>query len=330
MQDNHTKSNHENQDNQILKDLTKTGKERPWKEKKVANVSYAELLEILKIKKAENVRQCGNVLEFKATDEGYLKLYKTWFCKSKLCPVCNWRRAMKNSYQTQKIVEAVIQEKPSARWLFLTLSNRNSVDGETLEKSLKQMNIAFNRMFKYKKVSKNLIGFMRATEVTVNEKDGSYNQHMHVLMCVESKYFRGSDNYISQDEWLELWQKALKVDYKPVANIKAIKPNKKGNNAIESAIKETSKYAVKASDYLTSDQEKDLEVVNDLEQGLYKKRMISYGGLLKIKHKELNLDNAEDGNLIQTGDEKISDEEEKANSIMAIWNYEKQNYFLKH
>ena len=64
MQDNHTKSNHENQDNQILKDLTKTGKERPWKEKKVANVSYAELLEILKIKKAENVRQCGNVLEF--------------------------------------------------------------------------------------------------------------------------------------------------------------------------------------------------------------------------------------------------------------------------
>ncbi|MDJ1110564.1 protein rep [Macrococcus caseolyticus] len=330
MQDNHTKSNHENQDNQILKDLTKTGKERPWKEKKVANVSYAELLEILKIKKAENVRQCGNVLEFKATDEGYLKLYKTWFCKSKLCPVCNWRRAMKNSYQTQKIVEAVIQEKPSARWLFLTLSNRNSVDGETLEKSLKQMNIAFNRMFKYKKVSKNLIGFMRATEVTVNEKDGSYNQHMHVLMCVESKYFRGSDNYISQDEWLELWQKALKVDYKPVTNIKAIKPNKKGNNAIESAIKETSKYAVKASDYLTSDQEKDLEVVNDLEQGLYKKRMISYGGLLKIKHKELNLDNAEDGNLIQTGDEKISDEEEKANSIMAIWNYEKQNYFLKH
>lgn len=329
MQDNHTKSNHENQDNQILKDLTKTGKERPWKEKKVANVSYAELLEILKIKKAENVRQCGNVLEFKATDEGYLKLYKTWFCKSKLCPVCNWRRAMKNSYQTQKIVEAVIQEKPSARWLFLTLSNRNSVDGETLEKSLKQMNIAFNRMFKYKKVSKNLIGFMRATEVTVNEKDGSYNQHMHVLMCVESKYFRGSDNYISQDEWLELWQKALKVDYKPVANIKAIKPNKKGDSAIESAIKETSKYAVKSSDYLSGNQEKDLEIVSDLEQGLYKKRMISYGGLLKTKHKELNLDNAEDGNLIQTGEEKISEDEQKANSIMAIWNFEKQNYYLK-
>ena len=76
----------------------------------------------------------------------------------------------------------------------------------------------------------------------------------------------------------------------------------------------------------------NLEIISDLEEGLYKKRMIAYGGLLKIKHKELNLDDAEDGNLIQTsdeGDEKISDEEEKANSIIAIWNFEKQNYYLK-
>jgi plasmid rolling circle replication initiator protein Rep len=40
--------------------------------------------------------------------------------------------------------------------------------------------------------------------------------------------------------------------------------------------------------------------------------MLSYGGLLKQKHKILNLDDAEDGNLINTSDEdKITDEEEK-------------------
>src|SRR5699024_9667588 len=83
---------------------------------KIDNVSYADILEILKIKKAFNVKQCGNVLEFKPTDEGYLKLHKTWFCKSKLCPVCNWRRAMKNSYQAQKVIEEVVKEKPKARW----------------------------------------------------------------------------------------------------------------------------------------------------------------------------------------------------------------------
>jgi len=330
MQSNHTKFISKNQDNEILKDYTKSGKVRPWQEKKMGNVTYAELLEILKIKKAENVRHCGHVLEFKATDEGYLKLYKTWFCKSKLCPVCNWRRAMKNSYQTQLVVNEVIKEKPSARWLFMTLSNRNSVDGESLDKSLRELTQAFNRLMKYKKVEKNLVGFMRTTEVTVNKKNGSYNQHMHVLLCVESAYFRKKENYIAQKEWLQMWQKALKVNYEPVLNIKAIKPNSKGDKAIDAAIKETAKYSVKASDYLTNDKEKNLEVVADLEQGLYKKRMVSYGGLLKTKHKELNLDDAEDGDLVQTNDEKMSADEEKANSIMAIWNFEKQNYFLKH
>ncbi len=194
MQYNTTRCIDENQDNKTLKDMTKSGKQRPWREKKIDNVSYADILEILKIKKAFNVKQCGNVLEFKPTDEGYLKLHKTWFCKSKLCPVCNWRRAMKNSYQAQKVIEEVVKEKPTARWLFLTLSTKNAIDGETLEQSLKHLTESFRRLFKYKKISKNLIGFMRSTEVTVNKNDGSYNQHMHVLLCVENAYFRKKEN----------------------------------------------------------------------------------------------------------------------------------------
>ncbi|EZT81622.1 protein rep, partial [Staphylococcus aureus] len=163
----------------------------------------------------------------------------------------------------------------------------------------------------------------------VNKNDGSYNQHMHVLLCVESAYFRKKENYITQKEWVDLWQKALQVDYRPVANIKAIKPNQKGDKDIQAAIKETSKYSVKSSDFLTSNQEKNQEIVKDLEQGLYRKRMLSYGGLLKQKHKILNLDDSEDGNLINTSDEKTTEEEQKAHSIMTIWNYQKQNYYIK-
>ena len=48
--------------------------------------------------------------------------------------------------------------------------------------------------------------------------------------------------------------------------------------------------------------------------------MLSYGSLLKQKHKILNLDDAED---------KTTDEEEKAHSITAIWHFEKQNDYLK-
>ncbi|KAH19023.1 protein rep, partial [Staphylococcus aureus] len=74
---------------------------------------------------------------------------------------------------------------------------------------------------------------------------------------------------------------------------------------------------------------KNQEIVKDLEQGLYRKRMLSYGGLLKQKHKILNLDDSEDGNLINTSDEKTTEEEQKAHSIMTIWNYQKQNYYIK-
>lgn len=74
--------------------------------------------------------------------------------------------------------------------VILNTFNKNAIDGEHLEQSLKYMSKAFNKLKMYAKVKKNLIGFMRSTEVTVNKNDGSYNQHMHVLLCVENAYFR--------------------------------------------------------------------------------------------------------------------------------------------
>ena len=327
---NNSMSGNDRQANKPLKDITKTGKTRPWREKKLANVTYAELLQILEFKKSNNVKQCGEVLEFKPSDTGHLKLYRAWFCKSKLCPVCNWRRAMKQSYQSQQVVEEVLKEYPGSRWLFLTLTVKNVWSGQELNESLSYMTKAFRKLMMYKKVSKNLIGFMRATEITVNKKNGSYNQHMHVLLSVRPNFFDGKQNYITQNEWTDLWQRALKVDYRPIVNIRAIKPNKKKDSAITSAIKETAKYSVKSSDYLSDDLESNLKAVEDLERGLYAKRLISYGGALKTAHKRLNLDDNEDGDLIHTSDDEISETESKANSIIAIFNYEKQDYYLKN
>lgn len=102
---------------------------------------------------------------------------------------------MKNSYQSQKVIEEVVKEKPNSRWLFLTLSIRNAIGGDTLEQNLTHLTESFRRLFKYKKITKNLIGFMHSTEVTVNKNDGSYNQHMHVLLCVENAYFRKKKIY---------------------------------------------------------------------------------------------------------------------------------------
>src|SRR5699024_6776294 len=141
----------------------------------MANVDYFELLHIIEFKNAERVKDCAEVLEYKVSYEtGETTLYRVWFCKSRLCLMCNWRRAMKHGIQSQKVVAEVIKQNPSVRWLFLTLIVRNVYDGTELNKSLSDMSKGFNRMMKYKKINKNLVGFMRATEVTVNNIDNSY------------------------------------------------------------------------------------------------------------------------------------------------------------
>ena len=55
---------------------------------------------------------------------------------------------------------------------------------------------------------------------------------------------------------------------------------------------------------MTDDEEKNLKRLSDLEEGLHRKRLISYGGLLKEIHKKLNLDDTEEGDLIHTDDDE--------------------------
>src|SRR5699024_3874599 len=156
---------------------------------------------------------CAEVLAYKVSYEtGGKRLYRVWFRKSRLCPMCTWRRAMKHGIQSQKGGAEANKQTPTGRWLFLTRTRTNLYDGTGLNKSLSDMYKGFNRMMKYKKINKNLVGFMRATEVTVNNIDDSYNQHMHVLVCVESTYFYNTENYVNQKQWIQFWKRAMKLD----------------------------------------------------------------------------------------------------------------------
>jgi hypothetical protein len=119
------------------------------------------------------------------------------------------------------------------------------------------------------------IGFVRSTEVT-RSKDGLAHPHFHALLLVSSSYFGGQ--YLKQSEWRELWQSALRVDYLPVVNVKAVKP-KKGespDSGIAIAILETLKYGVKEADLLA-----DSRWLIELTRQLHKTRAVAVGGVLK-------------------------------------------------
>ena len=315
--------------NQVLNDNRKNGKRNDWQGKKIMNVEYADLLQELNYKKAQNVRSCGEILKFKKREDGSLKLEQAWFCKSRLCPMCNWRRSIKHSGQVIKIVDEAVKKYPKGRFLFWTLTTKNVFTGDELKDELARMNTAFKLMMKYKKVEKNMLGYLKATEVTVNKKDGSYNQHLHILVFVKSSYFKGTgDNYISQSELTEFWEKALKIDYTPIVNIKAVKAKAtEKEKGVIGAVYETAKYPVKSIDYLTDNHEENLQRVDDLEKGLKRKRLISFGGIFKEIRKELQLDDVETGDLIKTSSEE-DEELTTGQVIVARWNWERQNYFI--
>ena len=245
---------------------------------------------------------------------------QAYFCKNKLCPMCNWRRSMKYSYQTSRIVDEAIKQSPKGRFLFLTLTVKN-VEGQALNSTISQLTKSFDRLFKRAKVQRNLLGYLRSVEVTHNEKDKTYHPHIHVLMMVKPNYFSGrGNNYITQKEWGAMWFQSLKVSFKPMIDIRSVKETVKG---LRGAGLETAKYPTKP---IKLDIE-NKQVVDDLYNGLYRKRQLGYGGLFKTIIKQLALDDVESGDLVHTSDDK--ENISKGTEIVAIWNASKQNYYLK-
>lgn len=308
----------------ILKDISKNGKDRKWKQRKLQNIKLAERLETLGIKNFESVYQCAEVLRFQEQEDSSLKLYQAWFCKNRQCPICNWRRSLKYSAQISKIIDKAIQKYQKSNFLFLTLTQKNCV-GEELDKTLKEMHKSFNLLMRYAKVKKNLLGFVRATEVSYNTIREDYHPHMHVLLMVSNTYFKNKKNYITQEEWVQLWQRAMKLDYEPSVDIRRVY-DKKGKGIV-SAIQETAKYPVKPMDIEVTDENELLQVTYDLYHGLKRKRLLSFGGIFKEIKNELGLDDVEDGDLVN-----VDDDEQEATlgkEIVAQWCWERSNYYIR-
>ncbi|MCD0074585.1 protein rep [Streptococcus agalactiae] len=305
----------------VLLDKNSKGKNRDWRGRKIMSLKLADVFENLGYKKSmiERIQSCGEVLSFIRQNDDSLKLYQAYFCKNKLCPMCNWRRSMKYSYQTSRIVDEAIKQEPKGRFLFLTLTVKN-VPGVELNGTLTSLTKSFDRLFKRAKVQKNIIGYLRSVEVTHNEITGEYHPHIHVLLMVRPSFFQSKKDYINQKEWGEMWSQSLKVDYIPMVDIRAVKEKGKG---LRGAILETAKYPTKPFKLEIENK----QVVDDLYNGLYRKRQLGYGGLFKVIKKQLALDDAENGDLIHTSEDKDSLSE--GTKIVAIWNATKQNYYLK-
>lgn len=222
---------------------------------------------------AERAFECGGCLTFSCVQGGKLKLVGARFCRLRYCPTCQWRRSLMWRARAYERLPKVIEQYPTARWVFLTLTVRNCPVTE-LRNTLQEMNGAWVRLIQRKTWPG--LGFFRSTEVTRGE-DGSAHPHFHVLMAVKASYF--STGYIKQAEWAELWRECLRADYTPVVDIRTVKKAKdtsEGVEALRAAIQEVLKYTTKPTDLTASS-----EWLAELTQQTHKLRFIATGGILK-------------------------------------------------
>lgn len=189
-----------------------------------------------------------------------------------------------------------------------------------------------------------MIGYVRSLEVTYNDNTKEYHPHIHVLLMVKPTYFNSKENYISQSDWTEMWEQSANLDYTPIVNIKAVKEKVArddlksdfSENGIMKAVLETAKYPVKPFEIETDKNGKKIrrsedeltKITGEFLEGLRKKRQLGFGGIFKDIRKELQLDDVEDGDLVNTSDDDKT-ETSKADVIVAYWNYDRGNYFIK-
>jgi plasmid rolling circle replication initiator protein Rep len=297
--------------------------DKPWSLHKSKGMLLADsYLRLKMFKKYDAVRYCGSMLKFMSCPQGHGKRLR-WanFCKVRLCPMCSWRKSLLQARQLRQVAH-VTAASHKCRWIFLTLTVKN-VDGDSLSDEISHLTQSWKRLFERKQFKKTVLGFFRALEVTHNPDTGEYHPHFHALLCVTPSYF--TRDYIKQSDWVDLWQQAARLDYKPMVNVQSVKGRRdpaaeerilreKGIHievdGIEDheflpgkAVAEVAKYTVKAGDFIfPGDERRTDDVVLTLDKALKQRKLYAYGGVMKdaweYLEKQDKVTDVEDADLV--------------------------------
>ena len=292
---------------EILVDLSGTRRKRPWSKRKMENRELVKILEaarrldesVISPSRLAGVRDCASWLLFAEQEGGGRRLVKANFCRLRLCPMCAWRRSLKLFSQVSAITDAILADK-KARFIFVTLTVRNC-GGDMLRDTIARMGEGFKRLVQSSKdyrvsavFRKNLMGYMKAIEVTYNTQENSFHPHIHAIFEVRPSYF-GADGYMTHGTWRDV----MGLDYTPQVDVRAIK------NSTVRAVAEAAKYPVKLDGLLKiTNKERAARVLIQLKTALHGCRLVTFGGDFREYKRQLALDDVERGDLVHVETEK--------------------------
>lgn len=265
--------------------------------KKIQTLSIMEKYQHFNKNKYQDMMDCGQRLQFglyehHQTKEQDKKLEEMYTCKDRFCAFCNWRRARKLGIQSYQVLKAIESEN-QVRYIFATFTVKNCHIND-LNTTIKHINKSFERMIQTKRFRNSIKGFVRALEYPPQKDNLEYmHPHFHCLFVVQKNYFDINEKlYISQVEFMRMWQKSLRADYVPQVDIRVVKKQK--GDSIAKIVAETIKYPLKTNDL----KDMSVDLFQELTKQMFKKRALAFGGIIKDYRKKLVLDDVEDGDLI--------------------------------
>lgn len=259
-------------------------------------------------RKAERCEKCSKIVVWShqkhiETGEERLKIKKKTSCHVRFCACCCWDRQRKLSKIAHEVLILLLDEM-KLRYLFVTFTIKNP-EIKDLRQSIDDMQNGFKRMVKMQKWKNSILGYCRVLEITKPKKatqKGKIHPHFHVLLAVKPSYFSGGAGlYLNTKDYASMWQKALRVDYMTVCDVRIVHPRgaKKGevtevesasSNAMVAAVAEMIKYPMKDTD-LKKFTVDDFKII---DEQMKKVRAINFGGVLKaMKKKYADLDKVE-------------------------------------
>lgn len=273
----------------------------PWRKRKQGTLSLADAYRGGEYDKyADRAVSCSTWLEYLAKgDLSKRELRRFNACHLRLCPVCAARKARIMGLRVTKIIEKTLNDHPNTQVIFLTLTIENC-EGDKLREALDLLTAAWRKLTKRRPFDRAIKGWFRAIEITRNRSKDTYHPHIHAVLVVEDSYFcKASGLYITQAEWVTMWQESLRVDYRPLVSIERAKARNGKGKAMAAAM-EASKYATKSNEYLSAKLPKAeaARVAAVYTQALARKRMTALGGWMLEASQALELDVEEDSDLV--------------------------------
>ena len=199
-------------------------------------------------KMGNSMARCSDVLGLQWCPScGTYHVSKAFLCKTRLCPVCNWRRSASRVAEMMKVADELAKRRPDCKAAMLTLTVKSCTLSE-LRSTIEKMLRGWGYFMKRPRMRRWIIGAARSVEITRNNDTGLYHPHIHALLIFNEDYSLTEPQLTSYD-FVSVWQECLGVGYAPVCDVRfAYSVDSDGARVygnLARAIAETSKYVTK-------------------------------------------------------------------------------------